>query len=278
MSEVRFPRLEAGAFGVTRDALHAYSKVLGGWLKMARPYRKHWWHSSLCLSLTGLTTGIVRGGRDFEIELCFVTSQLRTKTLGGDHVLALDGQSAADLAGWIDDALVECGVDSSLGPGEGVRSDTTFPGYSPAQAQKLHGALSSVAAALEQLRAGIREETSPIQMWPHHFDLSMIWLPGGKIAGQDPADEESADKQMNFGFVFGDSEIAEPYLYITAYPAVDAIGKTALPDGATWHSQGFSGAVVRYESLIAMPDAADYLQDLWARLLAAGRNHLATDD
>ncbi len=278
MSQVRFPAVKVGAFEETRDALQAYSKVLGGWLKMARAYRKHWWHSSLCLSLTGLTTGIVRGASDFEIELCFVTSQCRTKTLGGDHITALDGQSGAELAAWLDESLAECGVDTSLGPGEGVRSETTFTGYSPEQAKNLHGALSSVAASLEHFRAGIREETSPIQIWPHHFDLSMIWLPGDKIAGLDPNDEESADKQMNFGLTFGDSSIPDPYLYITAYPHNDRLQETELPDGANWHSKEFNGVVLRYNDLIAMPDPDAYLQDLWSRLLAAGRIHVATED
>ena len=47
-----------------------------------------------------------------------------------------------------------------------------------------------------------------------------------KIPGQDPADEESSDKQMNFGFTFGDEGIPEPYFYITAYPLPDAASRT----------------------------------------------------
>ena len=44
----------------------------------------------------------------------------------------------------------------------------------------------------------------------HCFDLSMIWLPGETIPGQDPDDEENADKQMNSGFTLSDAGITEP--------------------------------------------------------------------
>ena len=78
-------------------------------------------------------------------------------------------------------------------------------------------AITAVSATRKKFRAGIREEISPIQVWPHHFDLSMLWLPGPKIAGQDPDNEEYADKQMNFGFTFGDETTPEPYFYMN-YP------------------------------------------------------------
>ena len=105
----------------------------------------------------------------------------------------------------------------------------------------------------------------------------MIWLPGPKVPDQDPADEEYADKQMNFGFVFGDGAIAEPYLYVTAYPLPEALPAVELPAGTTWRTEGFSGAVLLYRDLAAMGDPAAYLQDLWSRLLSAGQTHLAND-
>ena len=138
--------------------------------------------------------------------------------------------------------------------------------------------MASVAAALEDFRAGIREETSPIQVWPHHFDLSRIWLAGPKIPGQDPANEEYSDKQMNFGFVFGDEGIDEPYFYVTVYPLPDKLPDVELPAGTVWQTEGFSGAVLLYKDLVAASDPAAYLQDMWSRLYAAGQAHLATND
>lgn len=273
-----FPELEGDAMRATRDALHAYSRVLGGWLKTMRPRRKHWWHASLRPSLAGLTTGIVRAGADFELELDFLTSRLRIRTADQEVSADLSGQSAARIARFLDDSLGALGVDVSRAPGEEVRDEQAYAGYSTVQASALGRALASVAAALEDFRAGIREETSPIQVWPHHFDVSMIWLPGNRVAGQDPADEEHADKQMNFGFVFGDGGIEEPYFYVTAYPLPEGLPTVELPEGTTWRSGGFSGAVLLYKELVRTDDPAAYLQDLWSRLLVAGQSQLAASE
>ncbi len=134
--------------------------------------------------------------------------------------------------------------------------------------------LNSVSSTLSTFRAGIREETSPIQVWPHHFDLSMIWLPGDKIPGQDPDDEEYADKQMNFGFAFGDDFIPEAYFYVTAYPSPEALNHLEMPAGTEWCTEGFTGAVTRYRTLPETQSQHEYLLNLWKKLLTAGRERL----
>ncbi len=130
---------------------------------------------------------------------------------------------------------------------------------------------------MAEFRAGIKEETSPIQLWPHHFDLSMLWLPGEKIEGQDPDNEEYSDKQMNFGFTFGDEGIPEPYFYVTAYPLPDGFPSLELPTGTEWQTEGFSGAVLLYKTLINSSDPHSYLLDLWAGLLSAGRDQMLSE-
>lgn len=277
MADERFPPLDADALDGTRQALHAYARIAGAWCKAARKKRKHWWHASLRPSLYGLTTGVVYGAADFEIELDLAGSALHVRTCSSTHTERLSGQSSAKLAATTQGALAAAGVDEGLAPGPEVGSDDEYPEYSADQASLMHRAISSVAAALEEFRAGIREETSPIQIWPHHFDLSMIWLPGTKVPGKDPGDEEQADKQMNFGFLFGDEMIAEPYFYITAYPLPDALPELALPAGTTWSSEGFDGAVLLYTDLITTSDPNTYLQELWSTVLAAGRESLCAD-
>jgi hypothetical protein len=106
----------------------------------------------------------------------------------------------------------------------------------------------------------------------------MIWLPGHKIPGEPIEDEEQSDKQMNFGFVLGDSMIAEPYFYVTAYPTPDAMADTPLPAGATWRTDGFTGAVALYRDVVTKDDPHAYLLDLWNTLVDVGRQHLAVDD
>ena len=218
------------------------------------------------------------GDTDAEIELDLLSSRLHVRTCTSTLSERLVGQSAADLARTICGALLAAGVDEGVLPDTGFATGATHPDYSADQANRMHRAIGSVAAALEDFRAGIREEKSPIQLWPHHFDVSMIWLPGHKVPGQDPADEEHADKQMNFGFAFGDESVPEPYFYVTAYPLPAELPEVALPVGTEWKSDGFSGAVLLYSDLIATSDPNAYLQDLWSTLIAAGREYLCTDD
>ena len=279
----KFPTLDPDAIVVTRDAIHAYATVLGDWLKATRAKRKHWWHASLRPSLTGLTTGVIHSNIGFEIELNLRESAISVHTsTGGRMREELDGQPATQVRAYVGNFLASAGVSAkpqgTVAGDDALADGRRFAGYSREEANKLAHALSAVSAALETFRAGIREESSPIQVWPHHFDLSMIWLPGDKIPDQDPSDEEYADKQMNFGFAFGDESFAEPYFYVTAYPLPAAMAQVELPAGTTWKSEGFSGAILLYKDLITMDDPAAYLQELWSILLAAGQTHLTTNE
>lgn len=260
----------------TRDALHAYARVLGDWLKACRPRRKHWWHASLRPSLRGLTTGVVRAGIDFELELDLRDSTLHVRTSQGPELAeTLHGQPAAGLANSIATFLTAQGLERRLVPDtESVAADAEFSDYSAASARRVADVLNSIVAAMTEFRSEIREETSPIQLWPHHFDLSMLWLPGEKIPGQDPDNEEYSDKQMNFGFTFGDANITEPYFYVTAYPQPEAFPSLELSPGTTWNTAGFNGALVTYETLAVHDDGRAYLLGLSRMLLSAGRRHM----
>jgi len=271
----QFPELDVQSMGPTRDALHAYARVLGDWLKSCRPKRKHWWHASLRPSLTGLTTGVVDAGIDFELTLDLKESLLVGRTADGAQMTeAIDGQPAAELAAKISDFLTADGLDSVRAPAGDSYGTAGFSGYSTGHANRMGQVISAVNAAMARFRSSIREETSPIQLWPHHFDLSMLWLPGGKIEGQDPDNEEYSDKQMNFGFAFGDDGIPEPYFYVTAYPLPADFPNLRLPAGTEWKTDGFSGAVLLYNTLIESSDPKGYLLGLWTKLLAAGRSRL----
>ena len=275
MTAQHFPNLDQNDFVETRNALHAYSRVLGDWLKACRPKRKHWWHASLRPSLVGLTSDVIHADIDFEIELNLHESLLQVKTTSaGDFQQTLHGQSVAELSGSIKDLLIKAGVDKQLIPDSSQYHSNKFAAYSVEHANNLAIVLNSIATSMELFRANIREETSPIQLWPHHFDLSMLWLPGDKIPDQDPDNEEYADKQMNFGFTFGDEGIPEPYFYITAYPLPEAFPSLDLPVGTTWQTEGFNGAVLLYKTLIQNEDPNHYLLTLWNKLLSAGRENM----
>jgi hypothetical protein len=279
MNRQSFPELDVDEFSTTRDALHAYAGVLGAWASTSRRQRKHWWHASLRPSLNGVTTGVIDANSlSFEIELNFRESKLLARSAIGEVLsVTLRGQSVKELAGQVQEFLKIAGISDKLLNAVAAKLpmlEAEFVGYSAEQANKLARVLGGVSAALVYFRAGLREETSPIQLWPHHFDLAMLWLPGDKVPDQDPKDEEYADKQMNFGFTFGDAGIPEPYFYVTAYPSPDAFSALELPEGTEWRSEGFTGAVLTYRRLREEADPSAYLLRLWNELQSCGERYL----
>ena len=276
MNAKQWPALDAGTLAPTRDALHAYARVLGNLLKGARTRRKHWWHASLRPAVCGLSTGVVHGAVDAEVEIDMSRSALVARTARGASLCEpLEGQPAAELEARLRGFLAEEGFAGvAHAPPGGAAPAASFPGYSAEQAGRMGLALGAVASVMAELRAGIREEASPIQIWPHHFDLSMLWLPGVRVPGVDPDDEEFADAQMNFGFAFGDVAIAEPYFYTTAYPLPDGLTDTALPHGARWNGEGFTGALLTYGQLLETSNPSESLLSLWKGLLAEGRERM----
>jgi len=278
-----FPDLDPAAIAGTRDALHAYALVVGDYPAALRARRKHWWHISLRPSFDGMSTGVIRSkprgadATDFEMVLDPAHSLVQARCANGQVLSeSMRGQPAVELAQRINAFLADNGLDPSLLPTHAPEDEKSTARYSPDVAAQLGMAWRAISTAKEAFKASIPEETSPVMLWPHHFDLAMMWLPGEKIPGQDPADEEQSDKQMNFGFTFGDGGIPEPYFYITAYPLPEAFPSLALPTGTNWHTAGFSGAVLRYSQLLQSADPSAYLLDLWNVLLSAGRQHLIT--
>ena len=131
-----------------------------------------------------------------------------------------------------------------------------------------------IDSAMDEFRACVPEEMSPIMLWPGHFDLAMMWLAGEKILGQDPTDEEHSDKQMNFGFSFGDQLLPAPYFYVTAYPMPEGFPSLSLPAGARWQDEGFSGVVLDYSALENRTDPRGDLLELWNFLIDIGRQQM----
>ena len=57
-------------------------------------------------------------------------------------------------------------------------------------------------------------------------------------------------------------------------PTRDAFPTYELPAGTQWQTEGFSGAVLRYQRLCQESDPGAYLQALWNGILEDGKRHL----
>jgi hypothetical protein len=270
MTKTFFPPLSLTDLQPTLESLQAYAKFLGKVRRALTPRQKHWYHVSLRVGVNGLTTTPIPAGPvTFEMVLDLIAHKLVITTSRGEQWhKPLQGQSAATFCEEGLSALASLGIEPEID--RTLFEDTTPGRYDGEAAQRYFQALTQIDAVLKQFKGELREETSPVQLWPHHIDLAMLWFSGRRVPGIDPADEENADEQMNFGFAPGDDASPHPYFYITAYPLPAGLIDTALPIDATWHTEGFTGAMLRYESLVNADDPAEKLLTFLRTVQQAG--------
>lgn len=272
MSASVFPALILDDWRTTRDALHDYARVLGYFRREFTPPQKHWWHITLSVSARGLTTTPIPSGSG-AVELTLDPSQHRVEVIFSDgraESIPLRGQSASELDNAIADALQNDG----LQPLSSAKFAETAYDYDRAAASRYWSAVVAVDLTFKEFKGTLREETGPVHLFPHHFDLSLNWFSGRRVPGVDPADAENADEQMNFGFVTGDGSFAEAYFYATAYPVPDGLTHGDLPEEAHWHTEGFAGAVMPYAAIAAAQDGRARLLDFLCAAQQAGAEQL----
>jgi hypothetical protein len=270
MSKHTFPPLSLAEWEPTLKTLQTYAQVIGKVRRAMTPRHKHWFHISLRVSATGLTTtAIPAGAKTYELTLDLSAHRLAINTSRGEQRrLPLRGQSAAafceDTLAALANLDIQPDIDKSL------FSDTTPGVYDREAVERYWLAISQLDAIFKQFKGELRGETGPVQLWPHHIDLALLWFSGRLVPGQDPANEENADEQMNFGFSPGDGGIPNPYFYITAYPRPAGLTETPLPEDAYWQTTGFTGAVMMYEALVGASDPAGKLLNFLRTVQQAG--------
>jgi hypothetical protein len=169
-----------------------------------------------------------------------------TSTSGVWWEMPVTGQPPGIFCNQILAALETMGIFPDIDPSSLESTDTP---YDLSAVHAFGQALSRVNTVFSRFRNELPGDRSEVDLWPHHFDLSLMWLSGRKVAGVDPNDEEYADEQMTFGFSTGDEGIPDAYFYATAYPWPPAIVNKSLPPGTTWHTQGWKGGLMMYKSL-----------------------------
>jgi len=265
----KLPALRFTDWKDTRDTLHLYTRIIGKIRGRCSPKSKHWWHITLSVSARGLTTTpFPIAGQNLELTLDLTTHRLALDSSDGwSAALPLANRSAAGLCCWIRSALAAADIELEPDLLAAFDGEQTLP-YDIEAVDRYRRVINRLDTAFKTFKGGLREETSPVQVFPHHLDLAMNWFSGRLVPGIDPADEESADEQMNFGFVTGDGSVPDAYFYATAYPAPEGWTDLTLPEGAYWHTVGWTGALLPYSTLAASdrPEAMllDYLRTVQA--------------
>ncbi|MCB0193396.1 MAG: hypothetical protein KDJ65_15725 [Anaerolineae bacterium] len=270
MANYKFPPLSYETLQPSLSSLQNYAKVIGKVRRALTPRQKHWSHVSLRVAATGLTTTpIPASGGAFELLLDLTTHNLIITTSRGERLTQpLNGQSAATFCEETLQALANLGFQPEID--RSLFADTNTGVYDAAMIENYWQAMVQIDALLKQFKGELREETGDVQFWPHHADLALLWFSGRLVPDVDPADEENADEQMNFGFAPGDPALTSPYFYITAYPKPDGLTDTPLPADASWHTETFTGALLLYETLVDADDPAEKLLTFLRTVQQAG--------
>ena len=275
MTESGFADLSLSTWRGTRDTLQGYSRLLGAIRHSSSHRQRQWAHVTLQVVPEGfITTPIPSGSGTFGLRLDLVHHKLRILTSGGQNLeLPLEGQSLARFYSEVMGALkgLEVGTEVDAEP----FSETSPSEWDREAIGRYRQALVQVDTVFKAFKGEHREETTPVQLFPHHFDLALSWFSGRQVLGQEGKDEGWSDEQMTFGFVTGDEAIAEPYLYATAYPEAEGYVGSDLPERAYWNEVGFSGAVLPYSALVQANQPVRLLAEFLRQTHEAGASRMS---
>jgi len=186
---------------------------------------------------------------------------------GETRRLALDGRRPNAVDQWFDEALSARGLKHASQEALPYEVEPR-PFASTPELIALAGWFGAAAEVLEGVRAkhaALRPGPSPVRLWPHHFDLAVL-------VSLDEGGE--AARSIGVGVSPGDGFYAQPYAYVSPYPAPANPTLPALPPAAHWHTQDFFAAVATAEELLAQPDPRASLVEVIDAGFEAGRGWL----
>ena len=248
----------------TRRTLHLYSRVAGEIARSHAEFHPKWWHISLKVQPNGLTTGEIPlpDGGSFRLKFDLVQHQLHLKSSrGGDRVFGLtEGLTGSAFGDAVLGAVADLGLSAEY-ERERFESDGARA-YSPDAVATFMTALVNADRIFKDHRSQLDGETSPVQLWPHNFDLSLEWFGTRIETYEEDGHIKEYPSQLNLGFYPGDQHGTAPYFYSNPWPfEAGILLEKPLPEGASWHTEGWTGTILPYDTLAGDPAAETRLRD-----------------
>ncbi len=260
----------------TSQGLHKGALLLGGLQRLTQPAQPAYLELGLQVIAQGLSGGRLPAGGRVVLDLAAVN--LVYEAAGGmKNSIALDGKSQArvfaelfgtliktELAGILsmakDEDLFDCvsrGIASKGGryrpPKREILAGETTIQIDSRTAKAYLEVVQTVYTGIARFSAHHGGLRTPLVVWPEHFDLSTLMFEGNVIDESQP--------HLNFGFAPFSEGIERPYLYAYAYPYPEKYDPPALPEGADWHTQGWTGAVLPYDVIASQVDSQGYVEE-----------------
>jgi len=252
--------LDPAALVPAREALHAAVQPVAAAAYALLEAPSDHSHANLFWSheRDGFVGRPLPGGARAGVDVAAVRAVVLDASGGEAALLELEGNSLEQARTWLEGVLRVAGADAldeqalrlppyDLPDTPWLAEGATFPESDEAHAE-LARWFGDAALVLDELA---REELAGVELrgWPHHFDLAAL-----HVLDED-ADPEQA-RSLGAGFSPGDQTLAAPYFYVTPWPRPDAGALPALDEGACWHTEGFTSAVLDAGPIVAAGDAA----------------------
>ena len=254
----------------TRSTLHAYAHAASALPRALIPAHDKWWHTSLKPTPEGLVSdpiilpeeGTVTVRMDLHNHAVVLeTSDARRRAWPMDA-----GLTGTELGDELIAAAGELGLSADFDR-ERFESDDPRP-YDPAAASAFYDVLEAVAAVFGQHRATLEGEVSPVQLWPHGFDLSFEWFGTRVEEFEEDGSVVEYPSQLNLGFY----PAGDAYFYSNPWPFdVDTLIEQDLPEDCTWNIDGWQGTKLRYADLAGDDGATDRLLEFAQRVFEIAR-------
>jgi hypothetical protein len=249
MQAVDYSRLKP-----VRDYVQDIAKILG---KLQQGYLApdpNDWFRGLDITENGISTQDLGDGRRIVLDMW--AGQIRTPT----STFSITPYTAQQVLEKLQDWLAAHSTTILIPQPEFV---TAEPHFESIAANTLVGILSWGHDQLMTTKSGLTTGvTSPVLLYPHHFDVGFAWYPDGKTAA-----DTDKPQQYTVGLSAGDAYIAEPYLYVTQYPEQADFPSRSLPQPAYFHTAGFSGAILRYNDAVHSDQPDKLAQDFFRAAL-----------
>lgn len=283
-----WPALPLDAWRATRDTLWRWTQVVGKLRLAAAAPISHWWHSTLYVSVRGLTTGPVPWGAEvFAVELDFLDHQLRLATSRGDQfAFALEPMSVATFYERTMAGVHSLGIDPTVWPVPveladpiPFARDTGHASYDRHAAFQFWRALLQADRVLTQFRGGFLGKSSPVHFFWGSFDLAVTRFSGrlappytGGALNVHPhvMHEAYSHELLSAGFWPGDDRFPRPAFYVYAVPEPAGFKTAAVEPSDAFYSPELGEFVLPYDAVRAAPDPDASLLRFLESTYAAG--------
>lgn len=236
--KTEYPELDFNEIHQSMETIHGYAKLIGAIRGSMTPEQKDFWHISLRTAPLGFrTTPMPIGdGHTFEMLLDLVSHSVTiTTSKGYTWQMPIEGQTIKLFTENILAELGKLGISPSIDTEE--FKDEKDRDYNFQHASDIFRYYCIFDMVLKEFKGTLAQETSPVQLWPHHMDTAFACYTDSGLL-------------LTCGFLTGDSSIEEPYFYITAYPEIDDTSAVTLQGKAYWHTEDWQGIIYKYKDLL----------------------------